>query len=154
MIKKVSWQDSEFADPPEKFEAGTQNVSGAISLAEAIRYIEKIGINNIYNWEKELLKYAFSKLRTINGITIYNPGADKSASIISFSLSKIHPHDVAELLNEKKIAIRAGHQCAMPLMEKLNANGGVCRASFSFYNTFEDVDALVEALKEIREKFK
>ncbi len=154
MIKKVTWQNSEWADAPQKFEAGTQNIAEAVALAEASRYIQKIGINNINSWERELTGYALRKLNNIDSIKIYNPGSDKSSSLVSFNIKNIHPHDVAELLNKKKIAIRAGHQCAMPLMEKINTHGGVCRASLSIYNTFEDVDALVDALKEIREKFK
>ena len=152
MIKKVTLEDAEWADAPQRFEAGTQNIAEAIGLAEAIRYIEKIGIENISNWEKELLKYTLSRLKEAPGIKIYNPGANNSVSIVSFNLKGIHPHDVAELLNNDGIAIRAGHHCAMPLMEALSVNG-VCRASLYIYNTFEDVDALASALKKITEKF-
>ncbi|MFH1311104.1 MAG: SufS family cysteine desulfurase [Nanoarchaeota archaeon] len=153
MIKKVSWQNSEWADIPEKFEAGTQNIAEAIALGEAIKYIRKIGIENINNWEKELTNYALSKLKEIPLIKIYNQGANKSSAIISFNLRGIHPHDVSELLNEKKIAIRAGHCCAMPLMEKLQTLQGVCRISFSIYNTFEDINRLVDVLKSIVKRF-
>jgi cysteine desulfurase/selenocysteine lyase len=153
MIRRVELEDSEWAPLPEKFEAGTQNIGEAIGLAEAIRYIEKIGLENIADWEMQLTKYALDKLKEIPGIKIYNPGADKSVGIVSFNLEKIHPHDVSALLNEKRVAIRAGHCCAMPLMKKLETLGGVCRASFYIYNTFGDIDLLVETLKEIREKF-
>lgn len=154
MIEKVSFNDSSWTNPPEKFEAGTQNVSGAIGFAEALEYMKKIGMENIREWESFLLKYSIKRLKEIPGIEIYNPGEGKSVSLISFNLPGIHPHDVAELLNQKKIAIRAGHMCAMPLMEVIKAKGGVCRASLCFYNTLEDIDALIDELKEIQEKFK
>lgn len=154
MISKVTKEDSKWANPPEKFEAGTQDVAGAIGLAEALNYLKKVGLEGIKEWENYLLKYAFRRLKEIPEIKIYNPGEDKSVSLVSFNLPGIHPHDVAGLLNEKKIAIRAGHCCAMPLMEILKASGGVCRASFSLYNTLEDIDLLVDILKEIQEKFK
>lgn len=153
MIETVNWQDSTWAKVPEKFEAGTQNISEAIGLAESLGYIKKIGFENIIEWEKFLMRYAMKRLKEIPEIKIYNPGEEKSVSLISFNLPGIHPHDVAEILNQKKIAIRGGHMCAMPLMEILGAKG-VCRASFSFYNTLEDIDALVDTLKEIKEKFK
>lgn len=153
MIKKVTFESTLFADIPEKFEAGTQNVAGAVALAEAIKYLEGIGFENIKDWENQLTKYAHDKLSKIKGIKIYAPDLKNISSILSFNIEGIHPHDVAEILNKEGIAIRAGHQCAMPLMEFIRAKGGVCRASFSFYNTFEDVDALVEGLKKIKEKF-
>lgn len=152
MIEKVTLQDSMWRKAPERFEAGTQNVAGAVGLAEAIRYIEKIGIKNIHEWEQELTKYTKNKLLGIGGIKLYS--GINSSSIVSFNLNKIHPHDVAELLNRVGIAVRAGHMCAMPLMSVLGVEGGVCRASFSFHNTFEDVDKLVETLKKIVERFK
>ena len=154
MIETVDWQSSTWKSSPEKFEAGTQNIAGAVGLASSVDYMKKIGIENIRNWEDQILKYALKRLKEVPGIKIYNPGADSSISLVSFTLPGIHPHDVAELLNEKKIAIRAGHMCAMPLMSTIKEKGGVCRASLSFYNTFEDIDALVDSLKEIKEKFK
>ena len=103
--------------------------------------------------ENQLLKYALKRLKEISNIIIYNSGANKSVSLISFNIKNIHPHDVASLLDQKKIAIRAGHMCAMPLMSSLRVKGGVCRTSFSFYNTFEDIDALVDSIKEIQGRF-
>ena len=152
MIKRVEWGNAEWADIPEKFEAGTQNIAEAIGLGEAIKYLEKIGLENIFEWEKQLTNYTLEKLKEIPGIKIYNPGADKSAGIISFNLEKIHPHDVSALLNEKRIAIRAGHCCVMPLMKKLGIPQGVSRISFSIFNTFEEIDKLIEVLKEIEVK--
>jgi len=153
MIESVGFQDSSWKTGPEKFEAGTQNIAEAVGLAGAIDYIKKIGLEKINSWEKKLTDYALKRLKEVPGIKIYNPGTDSSVSLVSFNLPGIHPHDVAELLNEKKIAIRAGHMCAMPLMEILKAKSGVCRTSFSFYNTLEDIDALVDSLKEIQKKF-
>lgn len=153
MIKQVTWEDASWAELPEKFEAGTQNIAEAIGLAEAIQYIKKIGLENIKKYEKELLKYALDKLKEIPNIDIYNPGTEKSAGIVSFNLKGIHPHDVAYFLNEYKIAIRAGHCCVMPLMKKLGIPGGVCRASFYIFNTKEDIDKLIEGLKELKKRF-
>ncbi|MEK6897890.1 MAG: SufS family cysteine desulfurase [Nanoarchaeota archaeon] len=151
MIKKVSYENAEFADLPEKFEAGTPNIEGAIALSASVNYIKEIGINNIAVWEKKLAKYALNKLMEIPGIKIYNSG--NSSGIISFNLDNVHPHDVASLLDGQEIAVRAGHHCAMPLMKKLGISGTI-RISFYFYNTFEDVDKLTESLKKIAEKFK
>jgi len=153
MISKVTKENSAWANIPEKFEAGTQNIAEAIGLAESLNYLEKIRFDEISNWEKKLTNYALSRLSEIPGIKIYHP-KNNDIPIVSFNLPRIHPHDVAGLLDEKKIAIRAGHCCAMPLMEVLNSKGGVCRASFSIYNTLEDIDLLVDALKEVQEKFK
>ena len=153
MIETVDFQNSTWTKIPEKFEAGTQNIAEAVGLAESLNYIKKIGLENIREWEHFLLKYALKRIKEVPGIKIYNPGAGSSVSIVSFNLPGIHPHDVAELLNEKKIAIRAGHCCAIPLMEILKTKGGVCRASFSLYNTLEDIDLLVDALKEIQKRF-
>ncbi len=147
MIKKVSLEESEFANVPEKFEAGTPNVEGAVALAEAIKYLEKIGMNQIESWERELMKYALEKIKDVE---IY--GAKNSSGILSFNIKGIHPHDVASMLNDYKIAVRAGHHCNMPLMKKLGISGTV-RASFYFYNTFEDIDKLVDSIKKIKEKF-
>lgn len=155
MIKSVSFYSSTFEDIPERFEAGTQNIAEAIALAEAIKYLEGIGLKNINEWESQLLVYTLEKFQTIPGIKIYNPlvYSGASSSIISFNLEGVHPHDVSELLNMKRIAIRAGHNCTMPLMDQINSNGGVCRVSFSFYNTFEDIDKLVKTLKKIDKRF-
>jgi len=152
MIKKVELGSAEWADIPEKFEAGTQNIAGAVGLGEAIRYLGKIGVENIADWEIQLTNYALEKLKRIPQIKIYSPVANKNAGIISFSLGKIHPHDVSALLNEKGIAIRAGHCCVMPLMKELGLPQGVSRISFSVFNTFEEIDKLVDVLKEIEAK--
>jgi cysteine desulfurase/selenocysteine lyase len=150
MIKKVSLQDAEWNKIPEKFEAGTQNIAGAIGLIEAIKYLKKIGIENIEKREKELMKYLIKKIKEVNDIEIYNP--KNISGILSFNLKGVHSHDVASLLDDHEIAVRAGHHCTMPLMKKLKVPGPA-RISFCFYNTFEEIDKLVKALKKINEKF-
>lgn len=153
MIKRVGWGSAEWADIPEKFEAGTQNIAGAIGFGEAIKYLEKIGLENIADWERQLTNYTLEKLKKIPEIKIYNPMANKSAGIISFNLGKIHPHDVSALLDEKGIIIRAGHCCVMPLMKKLGVPQGISRISFSIFNTFEEIDNIIEVLKKIKKRF-
>jgi|TARA_Y100000310_G_scaffold70252_1_gene65836 cysteine desulfurase/selenocysteine lyase len=151
MIKYVSFEDAKWNVSPEKFEAGTQNIVGAVGLAEAIRYIEKIGIENIEKWEHELMKYILKEIKKIKGIEIYN-SEKNTAGILSFNLKNIHPHDIASLLDDHEIAIRAGHHCTMPLMKKLGISG-TARISFYFYNTHEDIDKLIKALNKINKKF-
>ena len=152
MINSVSYEDATYAEIPEKFEAGTQNIGPTIALGTAIDYLENIGFDKIQEYEKELTQYALEKLTQLENIEIYNPGSEKSSTVISFNLKNIHPHDVATILNDNNIAIRAGHHCCMPLMKKLGISG-TCRASFSIYNNKEDVDKLVEALKKCQEVF-
>lgn len=158
-IDSVSYEDSIFAESPRRFEAGTPNIAGAIAFSEAIKYITKIGINNIKKIENELTDYAVKKMKEIPGIKLYNPGVSKSSSIISFNIGEIHPHDTSSILSGGNVCIRAGHHCCMPLMKKLGIMGkcrasGVCRASFSFYNTKEDIDKMIKRLKKVVEVFK
>ena len=145
MISKVTLENSEWNDIPQKFEAGTPNISGAIGLGEAIKFIERVKIENIAKHDKVLTQYALKELSKIPEITIY--GKNQSG-IISFNVKDIHSHDVSCLLNDEGICIRAGYHCAMPLVKKLSENG-VCRISFSIYNTKEDIDALTTQLKKI-----
>jgi len=153
MIKSVSFENAEWNAIPERFEAGTQNVAGAVALAEAIKYIEKIGIEKINNYEEQITMYALDKLSNVKGMELYSPPY-KISSIISFNLKGIPSHDVASLLDDYKICIRAGHHCTMPLMKTLKIKqNGTARASFSFYNTKEDVDKLAEALNKINKRF-
>ena len=151
MIKSVSFENAEWNTVPERFEAGTQNIAGAIGLAEAIKYLKKIGIKNIEEYEKELIRYLLKEIKSIKGIEIYNP-IKNTTGILSFNLRNIHSHDVASLLDDYNIAIRAGHHCTMPLMKKLGISG-TARVSFYFYNTKEDIDKLINALKEINKRF-
>ncbi|MEK6872865.1 MAG: cysteine desulfurase [Nanoarchaeota archaeon] len=153
MISSVSYQETSFAESPKKFEAGTPNIEGAIVFSESIKYLEKIGFDDIMEYEKSLLKYTLEKLKSLDNLIIYNPGKDKSISVISFNIKDIHPHDVASILNEENIAVRAGHHCCMPLMKKLGISG-TCRISLSIYNTKEDIDKLITALKKVQKVFK
>lgn len=149
--KSVDFNKACWADIPARFEAGTQNIAGAIGLGKAIRYVQKIGIENIEKWEKKLTAYALSKLKEIPKIKIYN-STKNSSGIISFNLEKIHPHDVASLLDSEGVVIRTGRHCNMLLMKQIGVSG-TCRVSLYFYNTFEDIDALILALKKIVKKF-
>jgi len=147
MISSVSYTNAQWNKVPEKFEAGTQNISGAIGFNEAVKYLQKIGMNNICTWEKELKEYALENLKKLKNIKLFSP-AGKCGAIISFEMGKIHAHDVASLLSDENICIRGGHHCAMPLMHKLGV-AGTSRASLYFYNTFEDIDKLCESLKKV-----
>lgn len=151
MIKFVSLENAEWNTIPERFEAGTQNIAGAVGLAEAIKYLKKIKITNIEKYEKELIKYLLKKIEKIKKIEIYN-SMKNTAGILSFNVKGIHSHDIASLLDDYNIAIRAGHHCTMPLMKKLKISG-TARVSFYFYNTKEDIDKFVKALKKIVERF-
>ena len=115
-------------------------------------YLEYIGMENIKRWEKELLVYSVNKIRNIKGIKLYLSNVDLNSSIFSFNLNNAHPHDVVTLLDEDGIAIRGGHHCCMPLMNKLGISG-TCRISFSFYNNFEDIDKLINSLNKINQIF-
>lgn len=150
MIEYVWEQETTFAEVPQKFEAGTQNVGGAVGLTAAIEYINKVGIENIEAIEKELTSYALEKLGEIPHLTIYGTkDIDKKAGVISFNVDDVHPHDVATILDSEGIGIRTGHHCANPLMRYMKVNA-TCRASFYFYNTKEDIDALANGLKNVR----
>ncbi len=153
MIKSVTFEKAEYLYPPEKFEAGTQNIGEVIASAEAIKYLNNLGMEKINKISEYLYNYAVENLKKIEGIEIYNPRQGKSVDIISFNLKGIHCHDVASILNEDKIAIRAGHHCAMPLMKVLQVSG-VCRVSFSIFNTREEIDKLIIGLKKAQEVFK
>lgn len=150
MIEYVWEQKTTFAEVPQKFEAGTQNVGGAVGLTAAIKYINKVGIENIEAIEKELTSYALEKLSEIPHLTIYGTkDIDKKAGVISFNVDDVHPHDVATILDSYGIGIRTGHHCANPLMRYMKVNA-TCRASFYLYNTKEDIDALANGLKNVR----
>jgi cysteine desulfurase/selenocysteine lyase len=151
MIREVKLETSTWADLPEKFEAGTPNISGVIGLAAAINYLTRIGMNSIESYEKELLNYASEQLSTIKGITIYGP-KDERSCVLSFNVDGIHPHDISTLLDREGVAVRGGHHCTMPLMKVLDLTGTV-RASFYFYNTFEEVDGLVKAIIQAKQVF-
>lgn len=154
MIEYVYEQKTTFAPLPHKFEAGTQNVGGAVGLASAIKFIERIGIENIEKHEKSLLSYAYDKLKKLPFVTLYcSDNLDNVSSVLSFNVNGIHPHDVSSYLDANGVCVRAGNHCAQPLMRFLGIDS-TCRMSLSVYNTTEDIDKLVEILEFIYEKFK
>jgi cysteine desulfurase/selenocysteine lyase len=153
MIEYVYEQDTTYAPVPTKFEAGTQNVEGAVGLAAAIDYLNNVGMENVESIEKELVSYAMQELAKLDFIEIYgSKDAAKRASVISFNIKGVHPHDVASVLDSENVCIRSGNHCAQPLLRSMNIDS-TCRASFYIYNTKEDIDNLVEALKKTKKMF-
>ena len=154
MIEYVYEQETTYAPLPNKFEAGTQNVEGVIGLGAAIDYIEKIGYNEIQKIENEVVEYAREKLSKLDFITLYlTPNKENHSGVISFNINRVHPHDVASILDSEGVCIRSGNHCAQPLMRYLGIDS-TCRASFYFYNTKEDVDILINALNKAYNMFK
>lgn len=151
MIEYVYEQEATFAPLPNKFEAGTPNVEGAVGLKAAIDYIQKIGYNNIKKIEEELTEYALTRMKEIPHITIYGEtdSTKERCGVISFNVDDVHPHDTASILDADGIAIRAGHHCAQPLMKYMKVPT-TCRASLYFYNTKEEVDVFINSLKKVR----
>lgn len=151
MIEYVQEQDTTWAELPAKFEAGTQNVGGAAGLTAAIDYLEKITFDRIEAIEKDLVDYALPKLRELPYIELYGCDStrDNKTGIITFNVKDVHPHDVATILDSYGVNVRAGHHCAQPLHRYLRQNAS-CRASFYLYNTREDIDRWIEALKKVR----
>ena len=153
MIEYVYEQNTTFAPLPNKFEAGTQNVEGVIGLGSAIDYIEKIGYKEIQNVEEAITKYAVNELSKLDFLELYiTPHLENHSSVISFNIKGVHPHDVASILDSNGVCVRSGSHCAQPLLRYLGMDS-TCRASFSIYNTKEDVDNLVEALKKAYKMF-
>ncbi len=153
MIRSVSKERSTWNDLPYKFEAGTPNIAGAIGLGAAIDYIQSIGLENIQKREAELIKYALEAFLEIDGLKIYGPqDFKKRGAVFSFEISGIHPHDLATILGEENICIRAGNHCAQPLMEELGVSA-TSRMSFSFYNTEADIDRAIAAIKKAQQLF-
>lgn len=147
MIKEVCFEKSTYADLPYKFEAGTPNICGGIAFATAIDYIHTIGIKNIATYEHQLLEYTIEKLKTIEGITLYgNDNLQQRTAVVSFNLKGIHPYDVGTILDKFGIAVRTGHHCAQPIMDFYNIPGTI-RVSFAIYNTFEEIDTFIQAIK-------
>ena len=154
MVKSVSEKEVMFQDAPARFEAGTPAIEATIALGTAIDYLEKIGMKNIEKHERELSEFALSELRKIPGITIYGPGdTKKRTGLVSFNLARAHPHDLASLLDEENIAVRAGHHCAQPLHQALGVSATL-RMSFYIYNTRDDIKKACAALKRINDKIK
>jgi cysteine desulfurase/selenocysteine lyase len=147
MIRKVTFEETEYNDLPYKFEAGTPNIADAIGLGAAIDYLNEIGMDNIAAYEAELLDYATEKALQIEGLRIIGIAAEKGA-ILSFVLDKIHPHDIGTMLDSLGIAVRAGHHCAMPVMDFFEVPA-TARASFAMYNTKEEIDVLVAGIEDL-----
>lgn len=148
MIDQVTFEKTTYAGLPHKFEAGTPNICGGIAFGAAIDYMNTIGFDNIATYEHELLEYGAQKLLEIEGLKIYGTSKNKT-SVISFNLDGIHPYDVGTLLDKMGIAVRTGHHCTQPIMDFYKIPGTV-RASFAFYNTKEEIDALVTAVKKAK----
>jgi len=151
MISSVWLDRATWNDLPHKFEAGTPNIAGAIGLAAALDYLSELGMRNITMYEQKLTNYAMSKMRAVRDLHIFGHAPERGG-VISFNLGSIHPHDVAQFLDHQGIAVRAGHHCAQPLHRKLDVPA-TNRVSFYFYNTFEEIDKLVESLQNAREFF-
>lgn len=145
MIATVSFEKTTYAGLPHKFEAGTPNICGGIAFGTAIDYMNSVGFKNIANYEDELLKYGTEQLLKIEGLKIYGNTSNKTA-VISFNVKEIHPYDIGAILDKLGIAVRTGHHCAQPIMDFYKIPGTV-RASFSFYNTKEEIDVFVNGVK-------
>ena len=154
MIREVHKYETTWNDLPYKFEAGTPNIADVVGLGAAIDYLTKIGMDNIRQHEIELTKYAIEKLSHVRGLHIYGTkDISKRGGVISFNFADVHPHDVAQIIDEEGIAVRSGHHCAQVLMERLNV-AATSRASFYIYNTREEVDVLVNSLNIVAKVFK
>jgi cysteine desulfurase/selenocysteine lyase len=151
MIREVHPEHSTWNDLPYKFEAGTMNIAQAVGFGAAVDYLSSLGMENVREHEKQLGQYAYEKIQEVEGVTVYGP-AEGRAGLVSFSLPDVHPHDLSQLLDEEGIAIRSGHHCTQPLMRRLGV-AATARASFYLYNTEEEVDMLIGALKRSREFF-
>lgn len=152
MIRRVELDETSFADIPMRFEAGTPNIAEAVGLGAAVDYLEEIGMERIFEHDRLLLSYALKKLREVDGLDLYGPEGEDRGGIIAFNIEGVHPHDVATVLDQEGVAVRAGHHCAQPLIRIL-ATQSTARASFYFYNTEEEIDRFVEAVVKARDFF-
>jgi cysteine desulfurase/selenocysteine lyase len=151
MIRKVTFEETEYNTLPYKFEAGTPDIAGVVGLGAAIDYLNDIGMNNIAAYEAELLSYATEKARQIKKLRIIGEAEQKGA-ILSFVLDRIHPHDIGTMLDSLGIAIRAGHHCAMPVMDFFEVPA-TARASFAMYNTKDEINVLMNGIESLIEVF-
>jgi cysteine desulfurase/selenocysteine lyase len=151
MISSVTFEKTTYNDLPYKFEAGTPIIAGAIGLGEAIRYLNAIGLDRISTYEKDLLAYATQAVSAIDGVRLVGTAREK-ASVVSFVLDGVHPHDVGTVLDREGIAVRAGHHCAQPVMQRFGV-AATTRASLAFYNTREEIDALAAGIGKVKEFF-
>ena len=148
MIKEVSFKKTTYACLPHKFEAGTPNIAGVIAFKQAIDFITKLGVSEIAKYEEELLQYATAEILKIEGLKIYGTAVHKSA-IISFNLERLHPYDIGMIVDKMGVAIRTGHHCTQPIMDRFNIPG-TARISLSVYNTKEEIDVCVNAIKKAK----
>ena len=146
MIDQVTFEKTTYAGLPNKFEAGTPNICGGIAFGKALDYMNGIGFENIARYEHELLEYATTRLNEFDNIIIYGPSIEHKTAVISFNFEGLHPYDVGTLVDKMGIAVRTGHHCAQPIMDFFKIPGTI-RASFSFYNTKEEIDVMIEALQ-------
>lgn len=151
MIRTVSFEKTEFALPPARFEAGTPNIVGAIGLGAAIDYLDALDLDRTAEYERELLAYATGRLRRVPGVRLIGTAREK-AGVLAFTVDGIHPHDVGTVLDREGVAVRAGHHCAQPVMQRFGVTATV-RASFAFYNTLEEADRLVAGVRRAQEIF-
>ncbi len=151
MIRTVSFERTEYAEPPARFEAGTPNIAGAVGFGAAVDYLERIGLDRIEAYEDELLAYATAELEAVPGVRLIGT-ARRKAAVLSFVIGDVHAHDVGTILDQEGVAIRTGHHCAQPVMQHFGVPA-TSRASLAFYNTREEVDRLVVGLDKIREVF-
>ncbi len=152
MIRTVDLYGSTYADLPEKFEAGTPSVADAVGLGAAIDYLNRVGLPAVRQHEKDVVRYALATLREVPDVTLYGPEGDDRAGVVSFSVGDVHPHDIASILDGEGIAVRAGHHCTQPLMNRLGVIA-TTRASFYLYNDEADVDHLVDGIMTVRRVF-
>jgi len=151
MIRTVTFEKTTYADPPYKFEAGTPNIAGGIGLGAAVDYINQIGLGRIAAYEHELLVYGTEALQRIPGLRIIGTAKEKAA-VLSFVIEGIHPHDIGTVLDRQGIAVRTGHHCAQPVMDRFHVPA-TTRASLAFYNTFAEIDALATGILKVKEVF-
>jgi cysteine desulfurase/selenocysteine lyase len=151
MISSVSFEKTVYNKVPHKFEAGTPDMSGAVGMRAALEYLNHLGMENIAQYEHQLLEYATGKVSAIPGVRIIGTAKEK-AGVLSFVIEGVHPHDVGTILDQEGIAIRTGHHCAQPVMERFKVDA-TARASFGLYNTKEEIDALVRGIQKVREVF-
>ena len=154
MIREVNLRESQFKDPPHKFEAGTPDIAGVIGLGVAVDYLKKVGMEEVRTAEEKLTAYALEKLAQVPDLTVYGPADSlQRGGVVSFNLAGVHPHDLATILDEEGVAIRAGNHCAMPLHDRLGVVGSA-RASFALYNTKEEINLLVTVIEKAKQVLK
>jgi cysteine desulfurase / selenocysteine lyase len=152
MIRKVTLQETTWNELPHKFEAGTAAIAEAVGLGAAIDYVTEVGLDSLESYEQELLDYALPRLEEVPGVKLFGPPADRRVGIVSFEVEGVHPHDVAQILDWEGVAVRAGHHCNQPLMNRLGVPA-TTRASFYLYTVPEEIDRLVAGLHKVANTF-